>query len=114
MDPICQMANGMLVPVLCTTGIPYVAPGEQKDPAKVMLTKEQQDALSGLAPEGGLPERSWFLYGISMLGMIITNFFMAPTLPKPKEEKQSKASDQNPYEEKRNKPEVLTPEVEVL
>lgn len=79
-----------------------------------MLTKEQQDALLTMAPEGGLPERSWFLYGISMLGMIMTNFFMAPSLPKPKlDERADKVNNDNPNEVRRREPEppVLVPEV---
>lgn len=112
-DPIASMVNGTVVPLICTFGIPVVAPNERKQVDKVMLTKEQQDMLMQIAPEDGLPSRSWFMYGATMLGMIMGNFFSAPSdklrmeVDELKKEMEKIRQEKNPINARKEQPEPI-------
>lgn len=77
-NPITQLWNGGLIPALSNMGIPFIDPGVHKEPQKVMFTPEQTEMINSLCPQEDWMKPSWALYFVSLIGVTLTNWFMAP------------------------------------
>lgn len=78
-NPITNMFNGIVVPLIANNGIPYIAPDEHKDVNKVILTPEQMKMIDSMCPQEDWMEPSWAMYLMALIGTTLTNFFQAPS-----------------------------------
>lgn len=78
-NPITNMFNGVVIPMIANNGIPFIAPDEHKDVDKVLLTPEQIEMINSMCPQEEWMEPSWAMYFMALIGTSLTNFFMAPS-----------------------------------
>lgn len=78
-NPITNMFNGIVVPLIANNGIPYIAPDEHKDVNKVILTPDQMKMIDSMCPQEDWMEPSWAMYFMALIGTTLTNFFQAPS-----------------------------------